>query len=74
MGGERVRSIDEAEAHVRSLTARVDQLEKVVSDHSQRLDTAQTHAWKRAWFWLCGWPMTDWNADHPTWRLWRRRI
>ncbi len=53
------------------LTTRVAGLEHIVSDHAQRLDTAQTHQWKRVWFWLQGWPLTDWNAKRRNWRPWR---
>jgi hypothetical protein len=54
------------------LTVRVDELERTVRDHAQRFDTAQTHQWKRVWFWLQGWPMTDWNAPKRNWRPWHR--
>ena len=47
-------------------------LREQMSDVQQRLDTAQTHQWKRVWFWLLGWPMTDWNAERRNWRPWRR--
>lgn len=68
----RARSVEEAELHIQSLITRVDELERLVSDLLQRLDTAQTHQWKRVWFWLQGWPMTDWNADRRNWRPWNR--
>jgi hypothetical protein len=56
----------------RSLVVRIEELERKASDHEQRLDTAQTHQWKRVWFWLLGWPMTDWNAERRNPRPWRR--
>ena len=52
--------------------ARIEELERLVSDHAQRFDTAQSHQWKRAWFWFWGWPLTDWNAVRPNWRPWNR--
>jgi hypothetical protein len=54
------------------LTRKVDDLERRLRDIEQRLETAQSHQWKRVWFWLGGWPMTDWNADRRNWRPWRR--
>ena len=68
----RLRSLIEAEAHVRSLTARVDALEAMVSDHDQRFDTLQTAWWKRAWFWIDGWPWHDLNGAQRR-RPWHRR-
>lgn len=63
----------EIEVHIASLTARVGELERIVSDHSQRFDTLQTRAWKRLLFWIDGWPgQRDLNADGPAWRPWRR--
>lgn len=53
-----------------SVIARVSALERSVSDHAQRLDTAQTPWWKRLVFWLDGWPMSDWNAERRAWRPW----
>lgn len=68
-----VRSFDEAEAHISSLTVRVEQLERMVSDMAQRFDTLQTPLWKRVMFRLDGWPgQRDLNADGPAWRPWRR--
>lgn len=61
-----------APSSLEDLTIRVSELERIVRDHAQRLDTAQTHQWKRLWFWLQGWPLTDWNADQRNWRPWRR--
>ena len=69
----RVRSLEEAEQHVRSLTARSLELERIVSDHAQRLDTLQTPLLRRILFRLDGWPgQRDLNADRPAWRPWRR--
>lgn len=69
----RVRSLAEAEVVIGSIYARQDAILRQLSDHAQRLDTAQTHQWKRLWFWLrWGWPMTDWNAERPNWRPWNR--
>ena len=69
----RVRSLEEAELHVRSLTARVDELERVFGDHGQRLDTLQTSWLRRLVFRLDGWPgQRNLNAERPAWRPWRR--
>ena len=68
----RLRSLAEAERHVESLMIRVEELERLVSDHAQRLDTAQSHQWKRLWFFVQGWPLTDWNASRRQWRPWHR--
>lgn len=63
MTSVRVRSIEEAELHVNSLIARVEQLEHSMSDHAQRFDTLQTPWWKRLWFWIDGWPWYDLNGE-----------
>ena len=68
----RVRSLEEAELHVKSLTARVDVLEKLYIDHEQRFDTLQTWWWKRVWFWIDGWPWHDLNGTQKR-RPWHRR-
>lgn len=69
----RVRSIEEAELHVQSLTIRVQELERKVSDMDQRFDTLQSPLWKRLLFRLDGWPgQTNLNAARPAWRPWRR--
>lgn len=67
----RVRSLEEAERHVESLTIRVDGLEREVSDMRQRFDTLQTPAWKRLLFRIDGWPgQRDLNASRRSWRPW----
>lgn len=54
-----------------SLNAKVENLERVVSDHAQRFDTLQTPLWKRVWFRIDGWPgQRDLNADRRRWRPW----
>jgi hypothetical protein len=69
----RVRSLGEAEAHIVSLLARVQELERMVSDHAQRFDTLQTPLWKRVLFRLDGWPgQRDLNGVR-SWRPWHRR-
>lgn len=70
-----VESLEEARVHIESHLARIEELERRVSDHAQRFDTAQTVPWKRLWFWAYGgWPLwTDLNADRPRWRPWRSR-
>jgi hypothetical protein len=68
-----VRSLPEAELHIQSLTIRVQELERMVSDMDQRFDTLQTPLWKRAWFRIDGWAgQNDLNAKGPSWRPWRR--
>jgi len=68
-----VRSLEEAQTHIASLTVRVDALEHAVSDHGQRLDTFQTPMWRRLIFRIDGWPgVRDLNAERPSWRPWRR--
>jgi hypothetical protein len=70
---ERVRSLEEAEVHIQSLTARIAELERLISDHSQRFDTLQTAWYKRLWFRIDGWPgIRNLNADRKAWRPWRR--
>ncbi len=74
MGRElRVRTIEEAETHLVSLTARVEQLEHEQRDHAQRFDTLQTPWWRRMLFRIDGWPgQRDLNAPAPAARPWRR--
>jgi hypothetical protein len=68
-----VRSLEEAQIHIASLTARIEELERKVSDHEQRFDTLQTRVWKRAWFRINGWPgQNDLNAERPRVRPWHR--
>lgn len=66
-----VRSIDEAEVHVASLTQRVEWLEHELRDHAQRFDTLQTPWWKRIWFAIDGWPWYDLNGVQRK-RPWHR--
>jgi hypothetical protein len=66
-----VRSIEEAEQHIDSLTRQVNELKRLVSDHDQRFDTLQTPWWKRVWFWLQGWPWYDLNGVQKR-RPWSR--
>jgi hypothetical protein len=54
-----------------SLNAKVEELERIVSDLSQRFDTLQTPLWKRIWFRIDGWPgQKDLNAPKRRWRPW----
>jgi len=58
------------EQEVISLTVRMDEMERLVSDHSQRFDTLQTRWWKRLWFRIDGWPgQRDLNGMRA-WRPW----
>jgi hypothetical protein len=67
----RVRSLEEAEAHLVSVYARLDAVEKYVIDHNQRFDTLQTPWWKRIWFWFNGWPWYNLNGTQRP-RPWHR--
>jgi hypothetical protein len=56
---------------VRSLSARLEAVERLISDHAQRFDTLQTSWWKRVWFRVDGWPgQRDLNAGKRSWRPW----
>ena len=46
-----------------SMTVRIRELERLVSDHAQRFDTLQTPWWKRLAFWVDGWPWHDLNGS-----------
>ncbi len=63
MSPPRVRSIEEAEVVIQSLHVRLDEVERLASDHAQRFDTLQTPWPKRVWFWLQGWPWYDLNGE-----------
>lgn len=66
-----ILSLEEAEQHVASLSARLDEAERMLRDHAQRFDTLQTRWWKRLWFRIDGWPgQRDLNADQRAWRPW----
>jgi hypothetical protein len=68
-----VGSLAEAEAHVASLTNRVDQLEKRVRYHEDLFNTFfDTPLWKRIVFVVDGWPTTRITQEGPRWRPWRR--
>lgn len=56
---------------LRSLMVKVEELERLVSDHAQRFDTLQTPLWKRILFRLDGWPgQKNLNAARRQWRPW----
>jgi len=68
-----VRSIEEAEQHIASLTVRMEELERIARDHEARFDTLQTSWWRRAWFRIDGWPgIRNLNADRRSRRPWHR--
>ena len=69
-----VRSFEEAEQHIESLTARLTQIEDMTFSHSRRFDTLETPLWKRVWFRIDGWPGQSNLDEHdgPRWRPWRR--
>lgn len=67
-----VRTIEEAEQHIDSLTVRVEELERLVHDLYEWVDTKwQTPWWKRVLFWIDGWPNTA-IVSAPAHRPWRR--
>lgn len=72
MADERVRSLEEAEQHVRSLTARVGELERRLRVHDEMMDTRDTAWWRRLLFRVDGWPRWTTVAQRPAWRPWRR--
>lgn len=56
---------------LKSFYVKVEELERIVSDHAQRFDTLQTSWWKRLWFRIDGWPgQKNLNADKRSWRPW----
>jgi len=58
---------------IATLARQVATLRSEMADTRQRLDTAQTNLLKRLWWWLAwGEPLTDWNAERPSWRPWNR--
>lgn len=67
-----VRSLEEAERHIESLTNRLETLERESRDHAQRFDTLQTPWWKRLLFVIDGWPWYDLNGRQRR-RPWHRR-
>jgi hypothetical protein len=63
--------IESLEQEVRSLLVRVDEMERIVRDHTDRFDTLQSPLWKRIWFRIDGWPgQRDLNGTRA-WRPWR---
>lgn len=67
------KTVESLELEVDSLKARVDELERLASDHAQRFDTLQTPLARRVLFRLDGWPgRRNLNADGRSWRPWHR--
>lgn len=67
----RVRSLEEAEQHIGSLTTRVGELERAVRDLQRLEDTMATGLRKRLIFAIDGWPW--WRVvARPQRRPWRR--
>ena len=61
------------DAEIDSLLINVEQIQQMVRDHEQRLDTLQTPLWKRIWFRIDGWPgQRNLNATRRAWRPWHR--
>jgi phytoene dehydrogenase-like protein len=70
---EQVRSLEEAEQHIRSLTARQTQLEAMVFEFNRMFEVLQTPLLKRIWFRIDGWSgQSDLGQKKPRWRPWRR--
>lgn len=68
----RVRSLEEAESHVRSLTTRVHELEQRLTPFDERQDTLDSPRWKRLLFRADGWGPWYRLRVQPKWRPWRR--
>jgi hypothetical protein len=69
---ENVRSIEEAESHIRTLSRKIDEIKLQLSQHEQELDTfVRTPAWKRWLFIIDGWSGHA-VVDRPNWRPWRK--
>lgn len=64
-----IKSLDDAEAVINSLEVRLQEMRRIVSDHSQRFDTLQSPIWKRIWWWIDGWPWYDLNGTQKH-RFW----
>ena len=61
---------EEVDALMPHVLSRLDELERIQSDHAQRFDTLQTSLWKRILFRLDGWPgQRDLNGTR-SWRPW----
>jgi hypothetical protein len=71
MSDPQVQSLEEAQVHIASLSARLDEVERLLVDHSHRFDTLQSGWLKRLWFRIDGWPgHRDLNAERRAWRPW----
>jgi hypothetical protein len=64
-------SSDETRLVLDSFRVRLDELERIVSDHAQRFDTLETWWWRRVWFAIDGWPWHDLNGTQRR-RFWHR--
>ena len=67
----RVRSLEEAEAHVQSWSVRIRSLERRTRTIEELADVMDTPMWRRALFVIDGWPLFR-VVDRPQWRPWRR--
>ena len=68
-----VKSLDEAQLHIESLTVRKDELERRLRLVEKKLDTRDA-AWpRRLWWWIDGWPRWTIVATKRAWRPWHRR-
>lgn len=64
-------NLEEIQSVMPHVLTRLDELERIQSDHAQRFDTLQTRWWKRVWFRIDGWPgQNDLNAEKRSWRPW----
>lgn len=71
MDEPQVRSIEEAEVHIRSWAVRIHQLERTVRTQQKLIDTMDTPLWKKMIFILDGWPLFR-VVSKPQWRPWHQ--
>lgn len=64
--------LENLRAEVESLKVNLLQVQEMTIDHAQRFDTLQTPFYKRAWYWLDGWPWRDLNGERR-WRPWHEK-
>lgn len=70
---------DEAATLMPHVLSRLDELERIQSDHAQKFDTLETPLWRLVVFWADGWGWprlfrrpVGLNVERPAWRPWRR--
>lgn len=67
-----VNTLDDADAHVRSLWLNHEQLAARIRDLEKMIDTKDSPWWKRLLFRLDGWSPWYHLDEHPRRRPWRR--